>query len=989
MVALAVRLFSGCVTCEENEVSRDGRCIRLCNSVEDCTRAETCEAGECVLGVESSSSSSGVVSSSASSSSGAATSASTSSSSGSSASSTLTSSSASSGSTSSSSVGTTSSSSSSAASSSTGSTSSSASSTSSSSSASSSGCAFPRYEVDLATPYTFLEAEGYALLSGPFERAESAEASQGAYMFTPGSAWDASDAFLTYDLDVKGDGPVEVHLLAQGHDGSTDSFWVGTESSSDVDVATTVGAWGWVHTVIPLDAGLHTLFIRMRESGTWLDKIALSTSNDPPSGPGGLATEGVCGGSSSSGSGGSSSSTSSSSSSAGGPVVPAPPGALTAHAAFHDRVLLTFEDNSADEEGFKVDRRPVGGTWENVLTTERDVTRVVDLGLAPATEYEYQVSAFNPAGASLPSNSVLVTTPPDRTSDGLQALYTFDDSPEDLRVADTSGVLPPIDLEINDATQVLRTPRGLMVVGDMAVVSSAGSAELVPPAERLVTAVMASRELTVEAWVTADNLTQNGPARIVSFSKDTAERNFTLGQDGDDVATRMRTPDTGDNGSCPTLEAPGMTTGLHHLVMAFSNNEQRVYVDGVLVNRLEVSAPLEDWQADYQVLLANEVTMDRQWKGHLHLVAIYDRALKPEEINANRRAGFASVDDDEDGIPDDVDNCPAVANPLQEDNSGDGVGNACDRCPGPSEESDQDADGIQDACDLCPFTYHPANTDMDGDGVGDACDPDVDGDSISNASDPCPRRASPADENDVDGDGVGDACDNCPEVSNPDQHDEDVDSVGDVCDNCPATPNALQTDDTESTPDGVGNACDPNPDDRDVIAFFDPMVGGLSGWLMESGTWRGSLEGAVQTGLDVARATHPVAPPATEYVVETMMVRRGSSTNTRPWVAGIWAERAGAPPVHCELFDSFVQLASGELANRTVLGTRYAYDFSCYTHRSLHMRVGSALTCITGGLPVAAPAPPPAADFTGVMGLYSLNVGARFEYVVVYASAPP
>ena len=101
---------------------------------------------------------------------------------------------------------------------------------------------------------------------------------------------------------------------------------------------------------------------------------------------------------------------------------------------------------------------------------------------------------------------------------------------------------------------------------------------------------------------------------------------------------------------------------------------------------------------------------------------------------------------DNDGIADDVDNCPCADNPKQQD---------------------VDFDGVGDACDDCRTIPNPGQADADGDGIGDACDD-------------CPGKADPRQE-DRDGDGIGDACDNCPDRPNPRQEDVDADGVGDLC----------------------------------------------------------------------------------------------------------------------------------------------------------------------------------------------------------------
>lgn len=101
---------------------------------------------------------------------------------------------------------------------------------------------------------------------------------------------------------------------------------------------------------------------------------------------------------------------------------------------------------------------------------------------------------------------------------------------------------------------------------------------------------------------------------------------------------------------------------------------------------------------------------------------------------------------------------------------------------------DNDGDGLANAADKCPDVFDPIRPldggqqkDVDNDGVGDACDP-------------CPLDANTntcgaVDPNDRDNDGVANDVDNCPDASNADQADGDSDGKGDVCDACPGDSN--------------------------------------------------------------------------------------------------------------------------------------------------------------------------------------------------------
>jgi len=148
-------------------------------------------------------------------------------------------------------------------------------------------------------------------------------------------------------------------------------------------------------------------------------------------------------------------------------------------------------------------------------------------------------------------------------------------------------------------------------------------------------------------------------------------------------------------------------------------------------------------------------------------------------------------DKDSDGVFDDLDNCPAVANSDQSDQDMDMIGDVCD--------TDNDNDGVLDAVDNCPLVYNPSQLDGDNDGIGIHCDEDFDNDGVLNSNDNCPDKAN-TDQIDTDGDKKGDVCD----------ADDDGDKIADVFDNCPLIANNDQLD---ADGDGKGDVCDGKDND--------------------------------------------------------------------------------------------------------------------------------------------------------------------------------
>ena len=232
---------------------------------------------------------------------------------------------------------------------------------------------------------------------------------------------------------------------------------------------------------------------------------------------------------------------------------------LTATALTETQIDLAWIDHATDESRYRLERSPDGAVWFEFASLPADATAYSDTGLTCGVSYHYRVRAYRAADDQFSAYSAasIATTPPcpagGRVTAGLQVLYNFTEG-SGTTVHDISGVGSPLNLTIDEATSVRWLPSALAVDVPTMIVSAT-------PATKIINAVRASNAITIEAWITPANVTQSGPARIVSLSYDLYNRDFTLGQGlwGTLPTTvfdvRLRTTTTNLSGQ-PSLTSP-------------------------------------------------------------------------------------------------------------------------------------------------------------------------------------------------------------------------------------------------------------------------------------------------------------------------------------------------------------------------------------------------------------------------------------------------
>jgi hypothetical protein len=163
--------------------------------------------------------------------------------------------------------------------------------------------------------------------------------------------------------------------------------------------------------------------------------------------------------------------------------------------------------------------------------------------------------------------------------------------------------------------------------GDGLVFSGVGGARAIDRSAALYGRLASAGEFTVEMVVATHDTSQEGPARIVSFSEGVSRRNLTVGQDDDQLVIRVRTTRTDRNGISGQVRVPGVfaTTRPKHVVITTDIETMQVFVDAVpLWDGEAPGGTLANWNRNYPFLLGHEADGRRAWSGEIHHLGLFD-----------------------------------------------------------------------------------------------------------------------------------------------------------------------------------------------------------------------------------------------------------------------------------------------------------------------------------------------------------------------------
>ena len=246
-------------------------------------------------------------------------------------------------------------------------------------------------------------------------------------------------------------------------------------------------------------------------------------------------------------------------------------------------------------------------------------------------------SGFN--SSDINTSDYIITSYPltYRVTDSLILFYDFEENSGSM-IYDKSFYQNPMNLTVSDINNI--------TWGNGFITTNSDAILITNDNNKLVSASQATGEISIEMWIKPTSLNQSGPARIVTFSEDYYTRNFTLGQDGNNLVIRFRTDQNNLDGSNPEITVGNIFSDniLHIIYTREVSGITKIYLNSNLIQTQTIPGNLSNWDNTHEFALANEIIGGRGWLGEYYLLAIYNKALSQTDVLTNYYAGFSPLD---------------------------------------------------------------------------------------------------------------------------------------------------------------------------------------------------------------------------------------------------------------------------------------------------------------------------------------------------------
>jgi len=320
----------------------------------------------------------------------------------------------------------------------------------------------------------------------------------------------------------------------------------------------------------------------------------------------------------------------------------ASPDVATAYSESKSRINLGTPSASRFVEKLRAE---LHGCWDDDCAMSADMMQMAISDFAGLQDSQPVDPTMVASKALTLTGDGLLANSGGRFEDNVIALYEFK-SGEGQAAFDTSGVSPALDLTLSgnvdwvggwgiDLGPAGENEQGFMIPAGKAQGSTTAS-------RKLHTLLTASGEYSIEAWVAPGNITQED-ARIVTYSGSSTTRNVTLSQSLQRYEVLHRSTTSDENTPFATQDADMLLQAtLQHVVVNYTPATGRqIFVNGVLTGDVDPDdgGLLTEWDDSFALVLGNETDGNSPWQGAIRMVAIHNRALTPEQVQANFEVG--------------------------------------------------------------------------------------------------------------------------------------------------------------------------------------------------------------------------------------------------------------------------------------------------------------------------------------------------------------